>query len=283
MMSGSYGAPDVNSPPEDVYSEAPNAYSEPAESVYGVIRNPLGGGLDVQPPSRIPTPPLHSLRNTNSANSHTIPLDSNIVRPRPVHDQDFRAGTVSPPLNPPSRPALGYGWTGAPPTISQRRMDEGKMSVSIDFGESSAPGSLLCAHKRMQGPRSPGWCVKHVVQMNERRIIASRLSGLHESPKAKCSKYCIGRVSSAYACLLSFCTDSNTYAGSFEQFRKVTGCVTLCTIVSKCPDADPDSPSLRQRRSSHCMGTGSQKFRPAARCSKMRMVRIPKWEYGQDL
>ena len=31
------------------------------------------------------------------------------------------------------------------------------------------------------------------------------------------------------------------------------------------------------------MGTGSKKFRPAAGCNKMRMVRIPKWEHGQDL
>ena len=129
-MSGSYGVPDIYSAAQDVYSEAPNAYSEAAESVYDAIRNAWP-----------PTPPLNSRRNTNSTISYTPLLDPNIVRPNLFHAQDFRASTVSPPLNPPSWPALGYGGTGAPPTISQQTIDGGKLSVSIDFGESSAPDS----------------------------------------------------------------------------------------------------------------------------------------------
>lgn len=91
-------------------------------------------------PSSAPTPtPPHW--NAGSINSYTPLLDPNIVRPSPVHAQDFRASTVSPPLGPPSRTASGMGGTGPPPTISQQ-MDEGKMSVSIDFGKLSAPARI---------------------------------------------------------------------------------------------------------------------------------------------
>ena len=116
----------------------PNGY--PQGSLHGSPPPP-----QPPPPAWIPNPtptPSNSQWNTNSTNSYTPLLDPNIVRPSPVHAQDFRASTVSPPLNPPSRPGSGYGRTGAPPTISQQTMDEGKMSVSIDFGESSAPDSI---------------------------------------------------------------------------------------------------------------------------------------------
>jgi len=96
-------------------------------------------------PSSAPTPtPPHW--NAGSINSYTPLLDPNIVRPSPVHAQDFRASTVSPTLGPPSRTTSGMGQTGPPPTISQQTMDEGKMSVSIDFGRSSAPTAYISAH-----------------------------------------------------------------------------------------------------------------------------------------
>jgi len=101
------------------------------------------------PPAWIPssTPaPTTSQWGTNSINSYTPLLDPNIVRPSPVHAQDFRASTVSPPLNPPSRPSSGYARAGPPPTISQQTMDEGKMSVSIDFGELNGPDPYISAH-----------------------------------------------------------------------------------------------------------------------------------------
>ena len=88
-------------------------------------------------PNSAPTPA--SQWNAGSINSYTPLLDPNIVRPSPVHAQDFRASTVSPPLHPPSRPTTSdMGRTGPPQTIAQQTMDEGKMSVSIDFGKSGA-------------------------------------------------------------------------------------------------------------------------------------------------
>lgn len=106
------------------------------------------GSLHGPPPPHAwvpnPTPtPSNSQWNTNSTTSWTPLLDPNVVRPSPVHAQSFRASTVSPPLNPSSQPTSGYERTGAPPTISQQTMDEGKMSVSIDFGESSASDPVL--------------------------------------------------------------------------------------------------------------------------------------------
>ena len=117
----------------------PNGY--PQGSLHGTPQPP-----QPPPPAWLPNPtptPSNSQWNTNSTNSYTPLLDPNIVRPSPVHAEAFRASTVSPPLHPPSRPGSGYGRAGAPPTISQQTMDEGKMSVSIDFGESSAPDPIL--------------------------------------------------------------------------------------------------------------------------------------------
>ena len=203
VMSGSHGAPNVYSARRGIYSETPNKYSGVAQSVYDGIRNiypppPTGPGRSSGPTPPVPVVPPYSIREgpeyayTQASGPH----------PPAYADGPSGATDFSPQLNPPSWPASGYGRTGAPPTMSQQTMNEGKMSVSIDFGELSAPDSLLSAHYRMQGPRSPGWCVKHVVPMNELRIIASRLTGLHESPAAKCSKYRIGRVSSA--CILLY-------------------------------------------------------------------------------
>ncbi|KDQ16894.1 hypothetical protein BOTBODRAFT_106352 [Botryobasidium botryosum FD-172 SS1] len=64
--------------------------------------------------------PLSS--NTPSNHSYTPLLDPQIARPSPVHP---RAGTVSPPAVPTS---TGLNGNPAP------KLDEGKMSVSIDFG-----------------------------------------------------------------------------------------------------------------------------------------------------
>ena len=121
-MSGSYGAPKVYNPPQDVYSEAPNAFSEVAQSVYDAIRN-----RNTYPARRAspvpPVPPYNTYARTSG--SH-LPATT---RPYP------RATDLSPPLNPPSCP-------GAPPTISQQTMDGDKLCVSIDFGESSPPDFL---------------------------------------------------------------------------------------------------------------------------------------------
>ena len=123
------------------YSEMPNVYSEMPQSLYNATREPYAPGrgrysgstspaLFVQSPYGIPEGPEHAY-----AGSHP-----------PAH-VDGASGASSatdspPPLNPPSWPASGYGRTGAPPTMSQQTMDEGKLSVSIDFGQSSAPDSL---------------------------------------------------------------------------------------------------------------------------------------------
>jgi hypothetical protein len=106
------------------------------------------GSLPGPPPPQPPPPawmpnsatPVPSQWNTSSTNSYTPLLDHTIVRPSPVHAQGFRTSTVSPP---PDRPATGFGQAGAPPGISQQTMDEGKMSVSIDFGKWSASHPAL--------------------------------------------------------------------------------------------------------------------------------------------
>ena len=161
-MSGSKDAPNLYSPPDDVYSESPNAYSELGRSVYAAIRKtypppPTGPGRYNGPTSPAPVVPPYS---THEGPGYTYAQASG------SHLRAYANGPsgASLPLNPPSWPASGYGRTGAPPTISQQTMDEGKMSVSIDFGQSSAPDSPLGAHKRMQGPRSPGWCVNTLYQ-----------------------------------------------------------------------------------------------------------------------
>jgi len=123
----------------------PPGFAHPPSGPNGYPQGSIHGSPQPPPPAWVPNPtptPSNSQWNTNSTNSYTPLLDPNIVRPSPVHAPDFRASTVSPP---PARPTSGYGRTGAPPTISQQTVDEGKMSVSIDFGESSAPDP---AHKR---------------------------------------------------------------------------------------------------------------------------------------
>jgi len=153
----------------------PNGY--PHGSLHGPPQ-PLAPGWT--PNSAQAPTPANSQWNTNSINSYTPLLDPNIVRPSPIHAQDFRASTVSPPIHPPSRPTSGYGRTGAPPKTTQQTMDEGKMSVSIDFGESNASDPALKRSWPIQGPRFLEWCVKHVVPTNELRAIAYRLTGLQE-------------------------------------------------------------------------------------------------------
>jgi len=60
--------------------------------------------------------------------------------------------------------------------------------------------------------------------------------------------------------------------------------VTFLVMAPQFPNTDTHSASLRRRRSSYGMGTGSKKFRPSARRNKMRMVRaLQDWKYGQDL
>jgi len=127
--------------------------------------------------------------NPSSINPYTHLLDSNIVGPSQVHAQDFRANAVSSPLGAPSRMASGLGQTGPPPIISQQTMDEDKMSVSIDFGRSSAPTAYINAHSGRQAPRFREWCVKYVAPMKGLRAITYRLTGLQKSLKAKFSKY----------------------------------------------------------------------------------------------
>ena len=134
MMSGSYGAPNLYSAPEDVYSEAPNAYSEAPQSVYNATRNaypppPTSPGQYSGPTSPMPVAPPYS-----------IPEGPEYAYAQ-ASGSAYASGATgfnSLPLNPPSWPASGYGRTRAPPAISQQTMDDGKMSVSIDFGELSA-------------------------------------------------------------------------------------------------------------------------------------------------
>ena len=58
-------------------------------------------------------------------------------------EQNSEPTSREPPrVNPDGVSGVRDGLTAAPPTISQQTMDEGKLSVSIDFGESSAPDSL---------------------------------------------------------------------------------------------------------------------------------------------
>jgi len=86
-------------------------------------------------PKSAPTPTRQW--NPSSFHSYTLLLDPNIVGPSPVHASA---------LHRPSRPALELGWMGPSPTIAQQTMDEGKVSVSIDFGKSSAPTACISAH-----------------------------------------------------------------------------------------------------------------------------------------
>ena len=142
-MSGSYDALKVYSAPQGVYSDRPNAYSEAGQSVYDAIRN-----------THPPPPPDPGRYKSTSAAPAVVPY---IIHKGPesayaqASSSDLRGLALgpsgatdfsTPPLNPPSWPASGRGRIGAPPTISQRTMDERKISVSIDFGQSRAPDSL---------------------------------------------------------------------------------------------------------------------------------------------
>jgi len=95
-------------------------------------------GFASQPP---PMPSLAPTRNPGFIDSYTHPPDSNNVGPSQAHVR----GTVFPPPGPPSRTPLGLGQTGPPPAIPQQTMYEGKISVSIDFGKSSAPTACICS------------------------------------------------------------------------------------------------------------------------------------------
>ena len=159
VMSGSYGAPNVYSARQGVYSETPNTYSGVAQSMYDAIRNvdpppPTGPGRYSGSTSPVPVVPPYSIYEE----PEYAYAQASGFHPPAYANNPSRASDYSrvPPLNPPSWLASGYGWTGAPPTMSQPTMDEFKISVSIDFGQSSAPDSLPSAHKRMQEPRSPG-------------------------------------------------------------------------------------------------------------------------------
>ena len=82
--------------------------------------------------------------NAGSIYCYTPLRDPNTVRPSPVRAQGLRASKVSPPLHPSSRPE--WGRTVSPPTIAQQTTDEGKVSVSIDFGKSRAYTACISAH-----------------------------------------------------------------------------------------------------------------------------------------
>lgn len=71
------------------------------------------------------------------------------------------------------------------------------------------------------------------------------------------------------------------HTGSYEHHRKVPRLRHLCTMASQIPNIDPHSSSLRRRGSSHCMGTGSKKFRPDTGHNKIQMVcPSPNSNYG---
>lgn len=91
--------------------------------------NPLPGS-----PGSVPGQP---------SGTYTPLLDPNIVRPSPVHMQDVRTNSVSPALSASGTSGWASGQTSgfngqvsmsAVPPGQQMNTDEGKMSVSIDFG-----------------------------------------------------------------------------------------------------------------------------------------------------
>ncbi|CCA73398.1 hypothetical protein PIIN_07352 [Serendipita indica DSM 11827] len=89
-------------------------------------------------PAPGPTPPPKAA--THGSGTYTPLLDPNIVRPSPVHIQDARTNSTSPPLT-----ASGTsGWQSAQnsafngpmavPGAPPMNQDEGKLSIAIDFG-----------------------------------------------------------------------------------------------------------------------------------------------------
>ncbi|CAG8708613.1 123_t:CDS:2, partial [Acaulospora colombiana] len=101
--------------------------------------NQTGSQFGVQQPAAAhvnpaPTPP----GQTHGSGTYTPLLDPNIVRPSPVHMQDARTNTTSPTLS----GSGTSGWQSGPgpgvamaSTIAQPMSpDEGKLSISIDFG-----------------------------------------------------------------------------------------------------------------------------------------------------
>ena len=99
-----YSAVNTFNAPLGVYSPQPNAYSPQPPVVYSATRD--------------------SFKNASGQNSGPT------------------SSASGPPAYADGASGARYGWTGAPPTISQQTTDESKMSVSIDFGESSTPDSL---------------------------------------------------------------------------------------------------------------------------------------------
>ena len=132
-VPGSYGAPNAFNEPLGVYSPQPNVYSPQPGGVYSATRDSFKTA-PVQPP-----PPGVDRLPPNSA----MPAyKSFTMGPKSV---SIQASGSHPPTYPDGTSGAGYGWTGAP--IPQKTVDEGKLSVSIDFGESSAPDFLLSTHK----------------------------------------------------------------------------------------------------------------------------------------
>lgn len=82
----------------------------------------------------LPSPP--PVARGAGTGTYTPLLDPNIVRPSPVHIQDARAQTTSPAISVTGTSGFNgqVTTTAAPPGHQQPNMDEGKLSISIDFG-----------------------------------------------------------------------------------------------------------------------------------------------------
>jgi hypothetical protein len=82
-------------------------------------------------------------QSSMGTDSYTPLLDPNIVRPSPVYAASNRAESTSPPISspPPGSMSMSMSMSGAMPTqnssVFSNSADEGKMSVSIDFGQFS--------------------------------------------------------------------------------------------------------------------------------------------------
>lgn len=109
--------------------------SSPPPFIPPQMQSPQGAYFS-QPTNGYNTGGMHQQHMTNGssigANSYSPLLDGNIVRPNPVHAPgSMRASTVSPPLH---SPTLAIPSMSPPPNMMSPVKDEGKISVSIDFG-----------------------------------------------------------------------------------------------------------------------------------------------------
>ena len=121
-----------------VYSPQPNAYSPQPRGTYSATRdtfkNASGQNSGPLPPGPVPPESL-DVQPPNSA----APADES-----PTKDPESASAQASGSHRPTYAdaasgqtpwPASGYRRTGALSTMSQQTMNEGKLSVSIDFGE----------------------------------------------------------------------------------------------------------------------------------------------------